>query len=56
MNGLGLYLDMLHGAEPEGAFVELRFRLRNGRGMGQEFAAVRDRRLPALIEAHGSKT
>lgn len=52
MSALGTYLDCLFGAEPAGSFVELRWRLRDGR-MAREFFAVGDPRLPALIEARG---
>jgi hypothetical protein len=53
---LATYLDMLYGAEPDGSFAEIRFKLRNG-GMGQDFLAVRDReRLARLIQARGAKT
>lgn len=55
MTDLGVYLDALYGAEPTGAYCELRWRLRDGR-MGREFVAVRDPRLPALIEARGRST
>ena len=55
MSGLGTYLDCLFGAEPAGAFCELRWRLRDGR-MGREFFAVRGPRLSALIEARGRTT
>jgi hypothetical protein len=53
---LGIYLGMLCGAEPDGAYVELRWRLRAGRGMGREFVAVRDPRLADLIQARGRET
>jgi len=56
MNDLGLYLDLLYGAEPAGAFVELRFRHRRGTGMGQEFYSVRHPRLSAIVQARGRKT
>lgn len=56
MTPLGVYLDALYGAEPAGSYVELRWRLRNGRGMGREFVAVRDPRLAALIVAKGGAT
>lgn len=50
------YLDLLFGAEPDGNFAEVRFKLRSG-GMGQDFAPVRDReRLVALLEARGRTT
>jgi len=53
---LDLFLDMLYGAEPDGSFAELRFKLRTG-GMGQDFLAVRDReRLGGLIQARGRST
>ncbi len=56
MNGLSIYLDALYGAEPAGSWVELRWRLRNGHGMGREFVAVRDHRLADLILAKGRAT
>lgn len=56
MSGLGTYLDCLFGAEPPGAYCELRWRLRDGR-MGREFVALPARaRLAALIEARGRTT
>lgn len=56
MNGTALYLDMLFGAEPPGAFAELRWRLRDGR-MGREFVALpAGDRLARLIEARGRTT
>lgn len=53
---LGTYLNCLFGAEPDGAYVELRWRLRAGRGMGREFVAVRDPRLADVIQARGRET
>lgn len=56
MSGLGVYLYCLFGAEPEGAFAELRWRLPGG-GMGQKFEACGSRdRLTRLIEERGGKT
>ena len=56
MSALATYLDMLFGAEPEGGFAEVRFKLRNG-GMGQDFVPVRDReRMGRLIQGRGAKT
>ena len=53
---LAAYLDALYGAEPDGSFAEVRFKLRNG-GMGREFVAVGDRRrLAAMVEARGRTT
>ena len=56
MTHLGAYLNCLYGAEPGGAYVELRWRLRHGRGMGREFVAVRDPRLSDMIQARGRET
>lgn len=56
MTSLGTYLNCLHGAEPDGAYVELRWRLRHGRGMGREFVAIRDPRLAGAIQARGRET
>jgi hypothetical protein len=53
---LSTYLGMLFGAEPDGAYVELRWRLRDGRGMGREFCPVRDPRLADVIRARGRTT
>ena len=56
MSGLGVYLGCLFGAEPEGAFAELRWRLPGGR-MGRKFEACGSRdRLTRLIEARGGTT
>ena len=56
MSATGTYLNCLYGAEPDGAYVELRWRLRTGRGMGREFVAVRDPRLADVIQARGRET
>jgi hypothetical protein len=56
MSALGTYLDLLFGAEPEGAFVELRWKLHHGTGMGRDFIGVRDPRLTNLICARGAET
>lgn len=56
MNVTRLYLDALFGSEPAGSFVELRWRLREGR-MGREFVALpAGDRLARLIEARGRTT
>jgi len=55
VNGLATFLDLLFGAEPPGAYAELRWRLRGG--MGQEFLPVRRRRrLAESILERGAKT
>jgi len=54
---LATYLDLLFGAEPAGAFVEVRWRLRDRGGMGQLWRPV-ERKITALdsIRSIGAKT
>lgn len=53
---LGTYLYCLFGVEPDGAQVELRWRLWRGCGMGREFVPVRHPRLADVIRARGRTT
>src|SRR5262249_36418779 len=56
VSDLDLYLNMLFGSEPEGGFVELRWRHPGG-GMGREFHPVKDRTpTRATIRALGERT
>jgi hypothetical protein len=56
MTAIGSWLGMLFGAEPEGSFVEVRWRLRRGAGMGREFIPIRAPRLAETIVARGAET
>jgi hypothetical protein len=51
------YLDLLFGAEPPSSYAELRWKLRDGAGMGREFVRLTDQgRLADLIRAKGRDT
>jgi hypothetical protein len=54
---LAAFLDLLFGAEPAGAFVEVRWRLRDRGGMGQLWRPV-ERKITAIdsIRSIGAKT
>ena len=54
---LATYLGCLFGGEPADHYAELRWRLRDGRGMGRDFVPLGSRdRLARLIEARGRTT
>jgi hypothetical protein len=56
-DALATYLDLLFGAEPAGAFLEVRWRLPDSRGMGQLWRPV-ERKITAIdsIRSIGAKT